>query len=284
MNRSVGRWCLAAAVGLVGGAHTSGLRAEDTERCATAYEHAQEDRQRQRFFSAREQLALCLLECPTVLARDCSDWLRDLEARMPTLEIVVRDERGATVTPSAVSVDGRALAGDELTVELDPGEHRVEVRGKSGFVEQVTLTLRPGDRIRHVTTVRPPPPAATPPAKPAAPPTREAPEGRGRLPLGPGLLGAFALAALGVGGTLDLSGFVEGQHRRQTCKPDCTDEDVDAIERRLLVGDLFLGTGAAALGVATVWWVARPPAAHRRTSVRAVASRQGIGVGLAGAF
>jgi hypothetical protein len=77
------------------------------------------------------------------------------------------------------------------------------------------------------------------------------------------LLGGAGLAAIGVGTYLDVTGKDRETNLKDTCAPNCSHSDVEAMRTRVLVGDIVLGSGIAAAGVAVILAIASPRAGPR---------------------
>src|SRR5688572_27564987 len=120
--------------------------------CAAGYELSQEKRKAGELILAREQLKICIRDaCPTFVRNECTEWLAEVEASLPTVVLAARrgdqDLDGVRVT-----MDGQPIA-DRLTgaaIPLDPGAHvfRFELEG-SPPIEQRVL-VRVGEKNRRV--------------------------------------------------------------------------------------------------------------------------------------
>lgn len=246
--------CLASAVGT---AH-----ADTTQECIAAAYDGQRLRDEGKLMASRAALQSCAAStCPVVVARDCGQWLVDVDSRIPTALFAARDADGRDLVDAAVAIDGKALSSalDGHPVALEAGRHTVRFEAKHHAPVEVVLVTREGEKGRLV--------SATMHAygQPAA----VAPEAT-RPPLWqPFVVGGVGIAALGIFGALGAMGQSEKDHLSDTCGRVrmCAQRDVDAAKTKLLVADVALGTGAIALAVATVLFV-------HRASVSARAPRQ----------
>jgi hypothetical protein len=181
--------------------------------------------------------------------------LMAVDARIARLTIKVVPPEGAGAT-----IDG-AQAAVGQPVEVDPGEHRVNVTSpnRAPFVSTVHLT--DGERQTMNAVLGGDGAAVPPKEEPSASPANS-----GSFPLGPVVLGGVGVAAV-------LIGLVVRQTAQSSYDSDsagcssmgaCPMSDAGAIasgnaaRTRILVGDVTLGTGiAAAVGAAT-WWLVAP--------------------------
>lgn len=181
-----------------------------------------------------------------------------------------------------VTLDGNpvtALVGSALPV--DPGDHRVAAAAPSrrGWSRTVTVD-KPGATV----TVEIPALVAIRQADQAPPhlDDKVAPEAGGRrhrmTPLAWGLaIGAGAALAVGVG--LDISAYRDlGDCRdRGGC---ATQDDIDSIDRRFLVGDIMLGAALAGAGAAVLfYWLGDGEEEERSVDLVATPSSAALVVG-----
>lgn len=215
------------------------------DACLSSYEKAQRLRLDKKLLAAKSELLVCArAECPQVLRRDCSTWLGEVDAALPSVVVAAR-AGSAEVTDVRVLVDGRALAEslDGSALSLDPGQRlfRFE-RAGAAAVEQKVL-IRAGEKNRRLevdfggTTER----AEAEPS---------------RLPV-------YALLGVGAVALGSFSYFaLESHSKRQdleSCKGHCAEADVDAVQRDQLIADVSLGVGLVALGVAAYLHFGRAP-------------------------
>jgi hypothetical protein len=232
-------------------------------RCNQAYEDGQRLRRAGTLRRARDELLVCTRDpCPARQQAECSEWLKSLEAAIPSF-IPVAKVDGREVVDVSVTVDGdrRLERLDGRAIDVDPGAHvvRFERQGEAPIEVQVVAheaeknQLVPADFVHAA----PKPPEQPPKAEPRPTPPAPAPE----RPV------PWTVYALGGASVLSLGGFVlfatQGSSRQgdldsQGCKPNCDPSDTDAIKKKFLIADVFLGVSLAAAATATVLFLLRP--------------------------
>jgi hypothetical protein len=236
-------------------------------------------------------------ECPALVKADCADLLARVDAEVPSVVLVVRDEKGSDRADVRLFVDGEAVRDhlDGMPVAMDPGEHvlRFEAVG-AGAVER-HVVLRMGEKGRRVAVVlhaaaavggapspapSPAPPAAAPAPSPAiaiaAPPaeaTHVSPYAY--------VLGGLSLAALGSFTYFAISGKSLEQSLAGSCSPGCTDPQVAPVRRDYLAADISLGVAAVSLGAA-LWLFFHPSRTSAvqsaRLTIDAASGRSVLGI------
>src|SRR5688572_14727368 len=84
--------------------------ADTATTCVRESEEGQLARDGGQFTEARALLASCARpECPTIVRRDCADFLAELERRMPTIVLAAKSERGQDLEDVRVTMDGLPL-------------------------------------------------------------------------------------------------------------------------------------------------------------------------------
>jgi hypothetical protein len=259
--------CLVLAVALVS-ALAAPARAEPTEHepvsadavasCAARHDEARLLRLNEQWLDARAAMIRCAdASCPIAIGSDCSAWLEELAAVLPTLLVVIeRDDAGTQ--PIRLEIDGtlRDAPVDTGPLEMLPGKHRLRFTLEAYPPVEHTLELEKGqkNRVVRVRFVREPAPA---PAPPPAPPPSE-PERRRPVPLASYLAAAGAVAAFASSGILLASALSSRQAARETCAPECRDGERQAIDQRLLAADIVGAAGFVLGGVAVYTFVTRP--------------------------
>ncbi len=237
---------------------------EFRQRCANAYESAQEQRLAENYLLARNQLLLCRdPRCPEFISQACTSWLVDVNATIATVIFEVRRD-GQSLTEVSVLRDGVRLLeridGDPL--ELDPGQHRfvLLIPGQPPIERQLTLLPAEKNRLVRVLVQKSPEPS---------PPIEARSQDASSLPWvfgGVGVLGlsAFAgLAAYGANREAEL---------RDSCAPDCRTAELDSVRRAYLFADISLGIGLLGLGTATTLFLTSD------TSNQATAPKLRVGI------
>jgi hypothetical protein len=212
--------------------------AEGASTCADEAERAQDLRRAGHLIAAREALIACgAASCPTVVRRDCLNWLADVDATLPTVIVRARDDRQEEVFGVRVLVDGEEVKARQegLALAIDPGIHvfRVDATGFVGAEQRVLISE--GEKNRFLDLVL----------------ERE----RSSAPIA-------AYATLGVG-IVALSSFVvleilaqrEYDDLSNGCAPthSCAASDVEDVRRKFALAGVSLGIGVVASGVGAAW-------------------------------
>jgi hypothetical protein len=244
----------------------------DKVACARSYEAAQRLRRAQQLRASRDELRSCLrAECPATLRKDCTQWLPEVEAAIPTIVLIARGPDGRPAPDVRIRIDGEPVADQaaHAPIPLDPGPHVVRFDAPGAATLEERVTLRAGERDRRIevtfaSTAARAPGTADPDDKTAGAsvPRPDADRRPAERPV-PSIvyvLGAGGLAALGVGGYFQIHGMSARQDL-YSCAPSCAQTEVDDARRSLWVGNVVLGVGIVALVAATVLYFTRPEAA-----------------------
>jgi hypothetical protein len=247
----------------------STARGEDA--CLQAYDSSQRFRKKGELLSARQELLVCAQEsCPAPVAKECTQWLREVGAALPSVVFAARDSRGNDLTDVKVLDGERVVAerldGRELT--LDPGPHvfRFEFSGKRTLTRRVLI--RQAEKNRLIEVVEPPLPAAPPPEE-ERPPTRSPAAGPPVLPIVLGAVGVLALGSFVYFG-LEAKSDVDDLDR---CKPSCERSAVDSAYRKAVIADISLAVGVVSLGAGGWLWLS-----HSRAPNSSVRSPTGLSI------
>jgi len=229
-----------------------------SDECIAASEHAQELKNAGKLAAARDELVTCSRpECPKMVATDCTKWMGEVLAQLPSVIPAAKDPSGKDVIEARFSIDGK-LATESLdgkAVAVDPGVHvfRLEANGMKPVEERVVT--RVGEQNRVVSWKLEVGPAAPPPSTKTPPPE---PESKKKIPVIPIVLGAAGVVLLGVSLFIDLKATGDAHDLRKRCAPDCEQDDVDAIQSRYVIAGVGAGLGAAALiGGAVLFFATR---------------------------
>jgi hypothetical protein len=231
-------------------------RADETDACIQASDEGQVLRDKGKLIDARARFFACSREaCPRIVRADCTAWLADADARIPTVVLGAQDGLGHDLADVQVTMDGAPFTEqlDGRAIPVDPGRHVFVFRraGPSGPLSvSMTSILREGE-LRRPLTARFEGPVRVPP-----------PSGEPRRPLAPGavaaaaVLGGVAVTGGAVFAYLAATAKSQADHLRATCAPGCNPADVDAIRTRLIVANVSLGVGIAsvAAGVSVILW------------------------------
>jgi hypothetical protein len=267
--------------------------ADDKQDCIAASEAGQDQKLRGSLRGAREQLLICARDvCPAIVRQDCTQWLTEIIAALPSVVVGARDWQGHDLVDVTVSVDGAVVASklDGKPIAIDPGVHIFHYESASGAapVEEHML-IRQGERNRTLTVTFLPPPGAVPTSAESAP---APPPARSRSPL-TYVFGGVGLAAIGAGTILGVSANSDASTAREAapagCAPNCPSSRVDSIKTKYILADVSFGVGIVSLGVATYFFFAhRGDAAvdSKQASIRfdVVSTPYGGTLGVVGQF
>jgi hypothetical protein len=233
------------------------LSSDAIAACVSEHEAARIARLEERWLDSREAMQRCSSEaCPVAIRSDCESWLNDLMTAWPSIVIVVERNDGGS-GPVQVELDGKTLTPSELAnpIEIVPGKHsiRFSVENAAPAVHEVVVGLGEKNRVvRARLGTRPRAPVVQPlPAARAAEVSRP-------TPVSTYILGAGAVAAFAVSGSLLASALSERSEARSSCAPDCDPDVRQSIETQLLFSDLSAGLGILLGGLSIYTYLARP--------------------------
>ena len=220
----------------------------DKTFCADNYRNAQLQRKNGALKRARESLLVCVSDrCPAVLQPDCTRWLTEVEAALPSIAFAAKGTDGNDVTTVRVTMDGQLLADtiDGKSIPVDPGSHTLRFEHEGEEPIQQTIIVREGEKARVVTVSW----ARTQAAGPS-----ESPDSRPRSgpPTTAWILGGVGAGALATFGVLALHGMSRRSDLEKECFGSCRQEQVDSIKTELTIADVALGVGVVSLGVSAV--------------------------------
>jgi hypothetical protein len=245
-------------------------RADDASEkavCSAKYQSAQRLRAAGKLALARADLLRCAEpSCPAFVSSDCTTWLAQLEADLPTLVFVVLDAQGHDVPGAVVRVDGNevAHATDGLGHTVDPGERAVEVVAAGQRTTQ-RIVVRTGEKSRRV-EVRLAPGSGGVAPEPAPEPEKK------RIPTAAIGLGVVGVIGIGVGSVLWITGSSAASSYNDACgtPAGCTDSQRSSARNQLIAGDVAWGVGlAAGVAAAVVYFSWRHDNAAPQVSIGA---------------
>jgi len=269
---------------------TSNARAADEKQvCVHAVERAQLARLDGKLREAREGFVTCARPvCPDAIRQDCTRWVAEVEASLPTVVVDAVWADGGDVAGLSVVIDGQpvATAGGGRATPLDPGTHTFRFEAPGAAPVETRYIVREGEknRILHATLapnapaplagvpapapspVPPPAPAPTPPPAPIpvlmwhpkSVGERTGSATRRPIPTSAFVVGGFAIAGLGGFAYAGLSGLSQMNNLRATCAPACDPSRVTSARNEIMVGDILGYVALAAAGVTTLLVVTRP--------------------------
>jgi hypothetical protein len=271
-------------------------KASEREACFSAAEGAQKVRAQGHLLDAREKLRVCAHPtCPAAVRDDCTTWLAEVEAELPSIVVQARDAAGNDVADVRVLVDGAKVADrlDGLPVAVDPGAHTLRLERAGSPAVERSIVVAAGQKARVVEAQWGAPSVSSgsepQPAPEPAPSGPQKPSWIARLPTSALVAGGIGATALVGTVVLWAWGRADYGSLRSSCSPACSPSAVDGVRTKLVAGDVFLGVGVVSLGVAT--WLAlthggaSAPATQAANARVVVGARPGGGtLGLAGRF
>lgn len=242
--------------------------------CISAYESLQESRARGELIRAREQAFECASSaCPSFMQTDCSGWLEEIEAEVPSVSFEVRSGGKALGTVRVLEGD-RVVAErvDGAAIELDPGAHslRFEADGRESVTKQIVVERGAKNQRFSVELPAPEPARKTPE-------TEASVETRSSSSPAPWIAGGIGLAGMAAFGILGASGLSQEASLERSCAPNCNAADLRSVETKYLLADISLGVGITALLVSSYLLLApeKQKAAARAPSLHVRASADG---------
>ena len=109
MNRSATAGALAVLTFM---ALSAPARADgpDASSCVDAYSKAQTLRNERKLVEARQSLLVCAQPtCKDFIIKDCTDWLDQVKAALPSIVLVANDAAGNALVNVKVTMDGAPL-------------------------------------------------------------------------------------------------------------------------------------------------------------------------------
>jgi hypothetical protein len=228
-----------------------------SDQCADSAEHGQAEWKLGHLLVARSELRICgISKCPRVVRDDCTTWVGQLDAAIPTVLFVARNERGEDVLPLKVTVDGHPVPSLATALELDPGSHVARFDDGRHPPQTRTFILREGEKRRtiEVQFAEPaaPEPAPAPLPTPSARPT----------PASTWIFGGIGVAALAGFAVVGLTGLERFHDLQDECRHTrvCSADEIGWTRAQLWIADGLGVAGIAALALAGYMYLARDSA------------------------
>lgn len=238
---------LAFALAITAAAGTSS--ADDKQACLHASEKAQQLRNAGKLGDAREQLAVCSrTECPKLVQQDCTQWMSELLAALPSIVPAAKDRKGRDLVDVKVSVDGKPVTDtlDGKAFVVDPGVHALHFETSGAPAVDEKVVVKPGEKNRIVTVTFAKGEDAAPPAGSSVA-TGTTDDTRSSPPVAAYVIGGVGLVALGAALVVQLGANSDARDLRETCAPRCDQSDVDDIQSRYTIAGVTAGVGGALL-------------------------------------
>ncbi len=242
-------WSLAAAA-------QEPAEAEDNKaECAAAYAQTQRLRQAGKLGEALAQAVFCAQSsCPELLLADCTRWVSELEAGLPTIVFEATDAQGRLLEDVRLFVDGQLVLDhlDGRALPVDPGEHVFRFERGTAVVERRAVVIE-GSKAQHVFAEFPALPVAKKELRPPAP------KAEAEVPVAAWVAGGVALAGAVGFAVFGLQGNAKYADLEDQCAPRCTDDDLEPMRRDWLVADVAGGVGLVSLGLAAFFVLSAEP-------------------------
>lgn len=234
--------------------------ADDKLACVEAADVAQERRSAGHLRDARVQLQRCAQSsCPALVRNDCTQWLAEVNASMPTVVLRAEGARGEDIVDIRFELDGEPLAVkvDGMPIDVDPGLHVFAAHTSQGQSSRQEIVVQTGEKNRLVAFRFAPSQASATAAYPGAPaPARPSPAAW--------IFAGIAMAGGASFGYFGLRGTSEVRDMRSECAGHCPGERVDAAYEKLLAADVSLGVALVSAGFATYFFLKSAPAAQSK--------------------
>lgn len=229
------------------------------EACLSNHRRGQVLRRDNKLLESREVLQQCSTpQCPTVIVRDCLDWLQQLQRQIPSITFHVTAD-GVSRNDARIFIDGEPLLERQRgkALDLNPGIHRVRVLLPPHPPFESDVIVSEGDQFRIVEVrldaTAPPPP----PVEPAPEPQPDVPMHR-PTPIATYVFGGIGLAAGLSGAGWAVSSWSLRRDLEQSCAPRCRTEGINVLRQRALIADISFGVGAASMITAALFYALRP--------------------------
>jgi hypothetical protein len=239
--------------------------------CAQSFEQAQRLRNGFRYIEAGAEALKCANpDCGPLLSEECGKIYGELQAVMPSIVFVARDESGNDLTNASVLVEGNALpiSVDGTPVTFDPGSHEFTFTAE-GFEPLVqSAMIRTGERLRPLIGVLKK--ARTVPASQLStrPPARIDDQPNGGPPLAAYVLGGVGLVGFAGFVGFRIVGAGDFDSLSRECKPDCSQDAVDGVRQKYVFSNIALAVGAAASVAALTVYLATPGRQQSTTALQ----------------
>lgn len=133
---------------------TPGLaRADNTATCIATNENSQKLRREKKLREALEELKICSQPtCPSAVQRDCTQWMREVEAALPSVSFSAKDGAGTDLTDVRVDMDGQMILQqlDGSSVPVDPGKHTFKFSHEGDAEVAQEILVSEGDKARKI--------------------------------------------------------------------------------------------------------------------------------------
>lgn len=260
--RSASRAGFVALLGSLAFLAPSLAHADARKACVEAADHGQDLRDKGKLTEAKQAFVTCARdECPSMVSRQCTTWLTEVEREIPTVNIRARDAQNRDLVDVNVIVDDVLVTSalDGRPMQVNPGVHTFKYQHQGDADVQQQLVIRSGEKDRLLDVrfgAAKAPVAASTPAAQAAPtgaPATEGEEKRGfRFPVFAGVTLGIGLASFVGMGVLIGTTASDVNAMRATCAGSCKQSDVDWANTRIILANVAMGVGIAGVGLSVL--------------------------------
>ena len=243
--------------------------ADEKIACVAAADAAQQQRSAGKLRQARASLHICAREvCPAIVKSDCTQWLAEVEASVPTIVLRAQDPRGQDLSDVKVQLDGVAIADkiDGMPIEIDPGQHVLTGEHAGSKKLRQDIVIRTGDRNRTISLVlediEPLLPVVVPPPSGAPVSARVSPAAW--------VFAGLAVAAAGTGTYFGVRSISDRNRLKSTCAGHCNRDEVDAVGRREDIATVTIGAAILSGGIAAYFFLSPSKSPTRALPAREV--------------
>ncbi len=227
--------------------------ADSKAECVAASEKAQQLRDDRKLIEARVEFLACARDtCPTAVKKDCADQLADVDKRTPSVVVHAKDKNGQDLVAVHVTSDGAVLTEqlDGRSIPLNPGLHTFRFESGSDSQEQ-KIVLSEGEHDRAVAV------QLGQPAVVVGPPIE--PHTKKGVPVAAFIVGGVGLVSMAVAPIFYAMGLSQKSGDEKTCAPPngtgCTNDEINSIQTKLVIGDVFMIGGAVILAGGLIWTI-----------------------------
>ncbi len=267
-SRNYLRW-VSSFAGLVTLLALPTARADQAAACSEAFDSSQVKRDDGELLESRRLLRICGgAGCLPTQQRLCSEWLVDVDSRLPSVVLVAKDERGNDLVDVNVTIDGVTVATrlNGRALDVDPGFHTFVFERANGARAETTAVAKERDKGLLVSVTLKSPasaPGVTPLLRDGSSPDKaplvtlspkEDTTGNGLRTAGL-VVGALGLVGLSLGTVMGIEALsTKAAHcSGDLCDPGSASQAYDqasASTVSLVAGSVLL------VGGATLWFVA----------------------------
>lgn len=268
--------------------------------CESASQLGQVLRNQHRLMEARATLLACAAAtCPKDVRQDCTQWLGELEQRIPSVVFEVTDAAGHALTAVRITMDGAPWVNllDGTATSVDPGRHTFVVHAEGMVDRTVSRLVTEGTKAQRVqvTMDRAAPPPKVSRVEPTSAPaprtdararesTATPPERRSATAQKTGALvfgGGLGLTSLVVGGVFGVLAFSAWDDADRACPTHkgCSTQATSDRDRAEMFGTISTAAvigGSALVAGGLVLYFTAPKEATPQAGVSLAPNRLAI--------